>query len=85
MGCAAVSRRVTELCLDGNRLTSLPESIRCLGKLRELWLHGNTALEALPLAAVRKPAGLDATRLGDLPDALARLSQLKGCISRAIA
>ena len=33
--------RLTELCLEGNRLSELPAAIGRLDKLRELWLHGN--------------------------------------------
>jgi leucine-rich repeat protein SHOC2 len=33
--------RLTELCLEGNRLHALPASIGALRSLRELWLHGN--------------------------------------------
>ena len=31
--------RLQELCLEGNRLTALPEAIGGLGKLRELWVR----------------------------------------------
>ena len=68
--------RLQELCLEGNRLTALPESIGGLGKLRELWVHGN-ALTALP-AALGRCASLTVLQahhnlLRELPAALAAL------------
>jgi len=68
--------RLQELCLEGNRLTALPEAIGGLSKLRELWVHGN-ALAALP-SALGRCASLTVLQahhnlLRELPAALAAL------------
>ena len=68
--------RLQELCLEGNRLTALPDAIGGLGKLRELWVHGN-ALTSLP-EALGRCASLTVLQahhnlLRELPTALAAL------------
>lgn len=73
--------RLTELCLEGNRITELPADIGRLSRLRELWVHGN-ALDSLP-DALGRCASLTVlqahhNRLRELPEALAALRQLQG-------
>ncbi|EOD05433.1 hypothetical protein EMIHUDRAFT_448656, partial [Emiliania huxleyi CCMP1516] len=87
LGCNGVTcvlphlTRLTELCLEGNRLSELPAAIGRLDKLRELWLHGNL-LTCLP-AELGQCASLTVlqahhNRLAELPAALGALRRLRG-------
>ena len=73
--------QLTELCLEGNRLSALPAGIGQLTRLRELWVHGN-ALASLP-EALGRCASLTVLQahhnvLRELPMALAALERMQG-------
>lgn len=73
--------RLTDLCLEGNRLSVLPAAIGRLLSLKELWLHGNQ-LQSLPeeLGRCSSLTVLQAHHnlLTELPAALAHLTRLQG-------